>query len=73
MGWEGPYRYYYSKPTPQDILFEEEAYNNQRHVSGSSIYIWSIDGIDEYQILGQMNHMLMFSTICKSMEMMKRL
>ena len=64
--WEDSYRYYYPRFTPQDILFEEEAYNNQRHFSDSSIYTWNTNGMNEYQILRLMNQMIMFSTICKT-------
>ncbi|KAG5590218.1 hypothetical protein H5410_040732 [Solanum commersonii] len=59
--------YYYSRPTPQDVLIEERDWNQTNtSYSGSEIYEWNLDGLTDRQltILGHM--MLMYATICKS-------
>ena len=58
--------YYYPRPTPQDVLIEEQEYivNNSYH--GKHIYEWNIDGYSERQIYNAIHRMMMYSTICKS-------
>ncbi|OIT34739.1 hypothetical protein A4A49_51864 [Nicotiana attenuata] len=57
---------YYPRPTPQDVLIEEQD-NDHYHqgYSGSDIYEWNIDGLAERQIYTTVHRMLMYSTICK--------
>ncbi|KAM7510610.1 hypothetical protein LguiB_009485 [Lonicera macranthoides] len=62
-----PIRHYYPRPTPQDMLFEEEAAFNQiASFSSKTIYEWYIDGMSEYQILTQLYRMTMYGTACKA-------
>ena len=58
--------YYYPRPTPQDVLIEEQEYvvNNSYH--GKHIYEWNIDGNTERQIYNVIHRMMMYSTICKN-------
>ncbi|KAL7184993.1 hypothetical protein ACSBR2_027018 [Camellia fascicularis] len=44
-----PSKYYYSRPTPQDILYEEDFLPTQIFYHGKTIYEWNIDGKSEYQ------------------------
>ncbi|MCI19968.1 hypothetical protein A2U01_0041128 [Trifolium medium] len=57
-------KYYYKRPSPQDLLFEEkDIYQNS--YSGKTIYEWNIDGLNDKQILDLVQRMLMYSTVCK--------
>ncbi|MCH96737.1 hypothetical protein A2U01_0017726, partial [Trifolium medium] len=57
-------KYYYKRPSPQDLLFEEkEPYQNS--YSGKTIYEWNIDGLNDKQIIDLVHRMLMYSTVCK--------
>ncbi|MCH91872.1 hypothetical protein A2U01_0012803 [Trifolium medium] len=57
-------KYYYKRPSPQDLLCEEkEPYQNS--YSGKTIYEWNIDGLNDKQIIDLVHRMLMYSTVCK--------
>ncbi|XP_028076004.1 NAC transcription factor 25-like [Camellia sinensis] len=43
-------RYYYHRPTPWDILYEEDFFHGQNSYHGKTIHEWNIDGYSEYQI-----------------------
>lgn len=44
-------KFYYLRPTPMDILFEEQFINTDRSsFKLESIYEWNIDGVSEYGI-----------------------
>ncbi|KAI8545611.1 hypothetical protein RHMOL_Rhmol07G0053100 [Rhododendron molle] len=64
----GADRYYYPRPSPQDMLFEEAGFQKQMSYSGRTIYEWNIDGMTEYQIFGVIHQMMMYSTICSQNE-----
>ena len=60
-------RYYYPRPTPMDVLFEENFINTEKSsFSADQIYEWNIDGCAEQQIFAVLHKMLMYSTICKA-------
>ncbi|KAG5632098.1 hypothetical protein H5410_003815 [Solanum commersonii] len=43
--------YYYSRPTPQDVLIEERDWNQTNtSYSGSEIYKWNLDGLTDRQL-----------------------
>ncbi|XP_028115638.1 uncharacterized protein LOC114313449 [Camellia sinensis] len=63
-----PSRYYYSRPTPVDILYEENFLQNHKHYQSRTIYEWNIDGLTDYQIYETLQHMMMFATVCKQNE-----
>ncbi|KAL7217003.1 hypothetical protein ACSBR1_028847 [Camellia fascicularis] len=65
MALIGPSRYYYSRPTPRDILYEEDFLYTQRAYHGKTIHEWNIDGKSEYQIFEIVHQMLMYGTVCK--------
>ena len=65
MALTGPSRYYYTRPTPQDILYEEDFLHTQKSYHGKTIYEWNIDGKSEYQIFETVHHILMYCTVCK--------
>jgi hypothetical protein len=56
--------YYYERPSPQDLLYEENDFY-QNSYSGRSIYEWNIDGLNDKQIVDVTQKMLMYSTINK--------
>ncbi|KAG5622157.1 hypothetical protein H5410_007375 [Solanum commersonii] len=59
--------YYYRRPTPQDVLIEERDGNQTNtSYSGSEIYEWNIDGLIDRQLTILVHRMLMYATICKS-------
>lgn len=58
-------RFYYPRPTPASILFEENVINPALSYDNKSIYERNIDGQSEYQILTTLHNMLMYSTICQ--------
>ena len=57
---------YYKRPTPQDLLFEEDFFQNQVSYNGRSIYEWNMDGLSEYQIHEVLHKMLMYASVCKT-------
>jgi hypothetical protein len=57
-------KYYYDRPLPQDLLYEENDFY-QNSYSGRSIYEWNIDGLNDKQIVDVTQKMLMYYTICK--------
>ena len=63
-----PSRYYYSRPSPMDLLYEEDFLHSQKSYHSRTIYEWNIDGLTEYQIFEVLQHMLMFATVCKQNE-----
>ncbi|KAG5591282.1 hypothetical protein H5410_041796 [Solanum commersonii] len=63
----GMQTYYYPKPTPQDVLIEERNWNQtSTSYSGSEIYEWNLDGLTNRQLTILVHRMLMYATICKS-------
>ncbi|KAG5610923.1 hypothetical protein H5410_022204 [Solanum commersonii] len=59
--------YYYPRPTPQDVLIEEKDWNQTNtSYSGSEIYEWNLDGLTDRQLTILVHRMLMYATICKS-------
>ncbi|MCI16092.1 hypothetical protein A2U01_0037233, partial [Trifolium medium] len=57
-------KYYYKRPSPQDLLFEEtEPYQNS--YSGKAIYEWNIDGLNDKQIIDTIHRIIMYPTVCK--------
>ncbi|KAG5621622.1 hypothetical protein H5410_006840 [Solanum commersonii] len=59
--------YYYPRPTPQDVLIEERDWNQTNtSYSGSEIYEWNLDGLTDRQLTIMVHRMLMYATICKS-------
>ncbi|KAG5601109.1 hypothetical protein H5410_032479 [Solanum commersonii] len=59
--------YYYPRPTPQDVLIEERDWNQTNtFYSGSEIYKWNLDGLTDRQLTILVHRMLMYATICKS-------
>ena len=54
------------RPTPQDILLEEQEYIVSNSFSGTEIYEWNIDGFTDRQIYTLAHRILMYSTICKA-------
>ncbi|KAG5630339.1 hypothetical protein H5410_002056, partial [Solanum commersonii] len=59
--------YYYPRPTPQDVLIEERDWNQTNtSYSGSEIYEWNLDGLTDRQLTILVHRMLMYATICKS-------
>lgn len=65
MALTGPSRYYYPRPTPQDILYEEDFLHTQKSYHEKTIYEWNIDGKTEYQIFETIHHIMMYATLCK--------
>ncbi|KAG5585061.1 hypothetical protein H5410_045495 [Solanum commersonii] len=58
--------YYYSRPTPQDVLIEERDWNQTNtSYSGTKIYEWNLDGLTNRQLTILVHRMLMYATICK--------
>ncbi|KAG5594636.1 hypothetical protein H5410_035868 [Solanum commersonii] len=59
--------YYYSRPTPQAVLIEERDWNQTNtSYSISEIYEWNLDGLTDRQLTILIHRMLMYATICKS-------
>nr|GEY48078.1 hypothetical protein [Tanacetum cinerariifolium] len=58
--------YYYPRPTPQDVLHEEQEFILNNSYSGKNIYEWNIDGYTERQIYNLSHRMMMYSTIAKN-------
>ncbi|XP_045792081.1 uncharacterized protein LOC123886847 [Trifolium pratense] len=57
-------KYYYKRPSPQDLLFEEtEPFQNS--YSGKAIYEWNIDGLNDKQIIDMIHRIIMYSSVCK--------
>ncbi|PIA28366.1 hypothetical protein AQUCO_07100032v1 [Aquilegia coerulea] len=61
-----PTRTYYPRPTPTDILNEEDYIAVQTSYSAKTIYEWNIDSLSEYMIYVTLHRMLMFATVCKN-------
>ncbi|KAK9756536.1 hypothetical protein RND81_01G104400 [Saponaria officinalis] len=57
--------FYYSRPSPMDVLYEEQEFQMNNNYNGKCIYKWNIDGQTDNQIYNQVHRMLMYSTICK--------
>ncbi|WMV53120.1 hypothetical protein MTR67_046505, partial [Solanum verrucosum] len=56
-----------NQPTPQDVLIEERDWNQTNtSYSGSEIYEWNLDGLTDRQLTIMVHRMLMYATICKS-------
>ncbi|XP_068657947.1 uncharacterized protein [Aristolochia californica] len=65
LEWDLKNKRYYHRPTPQDLLYEENLYLDKKSYDGRTIYEWSIDGLSEYQIMEHCQRMLMYATICR--------
>lgn len=61
----GSSRYYYHRPTLQDILYEEDFFHAQNSYHGKTIYEWNLDGYSEYQIFELIHQIIMYATIYK--------
>ena len=61
-----PSKFYYPRPTTQDILFEEDVNIPNTSYSASHIYEWNIDGLSEYAIVFELYRMIMYANICKA-------
>lgn len=60
-------KYYYKRPSPQDLLFEEpEPFQNS--YSRKAIYEWNVDGLNDKQIIDTIHRMIMYSIVCKQHE-----
>ena len=60
-------KYYYRRPSPQDLLFEEsEPYQNS--YSEKVNYEWNINGLNDKQIIYIIHRIIMYSTLCKQHE-----
>uniref|UniRef100_A0A7N0U0L5 CCHC-type domain-containing protein n=1 Tax=Kalanchoe fedtschenkoi TaxID=63787 RepID=A0A7N0U0L5_KALFE len=57
---------YYNRPSPVDILHEEQEYILNNSYIGKNIYEWNLDGYTEKQIYNLVHRMLMYSTISKT-------
>ena len=59
---------FYKRPTPGDVLYEEDFFTKKQQTSFSATYIyeWNIDGMTDYQIMEQLHRMLMYASICKA-------
>ncbi|KAG5577326.1 hypothetical protein H5410_057460 [Solanum commersonii] len=59
--------YFYSRPTPQNVLIEKRDWNQTNtSYSGSEIYEWNLDGLIDRQLTIVVHRMLMYATNCKS-------
>ncbi|CAK8531618.1 unnamed protein product [Lathyrus sativus] len=57
-------KYYYKRPSPQDLLFEEsEPFQNS--YSGKVIYEWNVDGLNDKQIIDTIHRRITYSAVCK--------
>ncbi|WMV29779.1 hypothetical protein MTR67_023164 [Solanum verrucosum] len=57
----------FQRNTPQDVLIEERDWNQTNtSYSGSEIYEWNLDGLTDMQLRIMVHRMLMYATICKS-------
>ncbi|PIA24761.1 hypothetical protein AQUCO_35200001v1 [Aquilegia coerulea] len=57
---------YYPRPTPIDILNEEDYIAVQTSYSAKTIYEWNIHSLSEYMIYVTLHRILMFATVCKN-------
>uniref|UniRef100_A0A7N0ZRY2 CCHC-type domain-containing protein n=1 Tax=Kalanchoe fedtschenkoi TaxID=63787 RepID=A0A7N0ZRY2_KALFE len=57
---------YYNRPSPVDILHEEQEYILNNSYNGKNIYEWNLDGYTEKQIYNLVHRMLMYNTISKT-------
>ncbi|KAK9705730.1 hypothetical protein RND81_07G077700 [Saponaria officinalis] len=60
--------FYYSRPSPLDVLHEEQEFQINNSYNGKCIYEWNIDGHTDTQVFNQVHRMLMYSTICKQIK-----
>lgn len=58
--------FYYQRPTPQDVLFEEQGLYVPNSFRGDEINEWNVDGLTDRQISTMVHRMLMYCTICKA-------
>uniref|UniRef100_A0A7N0RGK2 Peptidase A2 domain-containing protein n=1 Tax=Kalanchoe fedtschenkoi TaxID=63787 RepID=A0A7N0RGK2_KALFE len=56
---------YYNRPSPVDILHEEQEYILNNSYNGKNIYEWNLDVYTEKRIYNLVHRMLMYSTISK--------
>uniref|UniRef100_A0A7N0VEJ1 Uncharacterized protein n=1 Tax=Kalanchoe fedtschenkoi TaxID=63787 RepID=A0A7N0VEJ1_KALFE len=58
--------FYYNRPSPVDILHEEQEYINNNSYNGKNIYEWNLDGYTRKQIYNLVHKMCMYSTISQA-------
>lgn len=58
--------YYYPRPTPQDLLQEEQENFYSHSYNGEEIYEWNIDGFTDRHIYTLVHRILIYSTIAKA-------
>ena len=58
--------YYYPRPSPPDVLHEEQEYEINNSYNGKNVYEWNLDGYTERQIYNMVHRMLMYTTIAKN-------
>ncbi|KAG5630956.1 hypothetical protein H5410_002673, partial [Solanum commersonii] len=59
--------YFHPRPTPQDVLIEKHDWNHTNtSYSGTEIYEWNLDGLTDRKLTIFVQRMLMYATICKS-------
>lgn len=60
-------RYYYTRPTCMDVLFEENFVNSDgSSFVVDSIYKWNIDGLSKHAIYIVLHKMVIYATICEA-------
>ncbi|KAJ0692784.1 hypothetical protein HanPI659440_Chr15g0589831 [Helianthus annuus] len=57
--------YYYPRPTPQDVLHEEQEYEINNSYNGKAIYEWNLDGYTDRQVYMMTHRMMKYATIAK--------
>lgn len=57
-------RFYYKKPSPMDMLIEENKTFLQRDYSSRNIYEWNFDNYTDHHIYTMAHRMVMYSTVC---------
>ncbi|KAK9749826.1 hypothetical protein RND81_02G153400 [Saponaria officinalis] len=55
--------FYYSRPSPMDVLYEEQEFQMNNSYNGKCIYEWNIDGQTDNQIYNQVHRMLIISGV----------
>lgn len=58
-------KYYYNRPTPIDVLHEEQEYVINNSYNSKSVYEWNTNGASDGQIYDIAHRMLMYGAICK--------
>ncbi|KAF5782690.1 hypothetical protein HanRHA438_Chr11g0511611 [Helianthus annuus] len=58
--------YNYPRPTPQDVLHEEQEYEINNSYNEKAIYKWNLDGYTDRQVYMMTHRMMMYTTIAKN-------